>query len=125
MKTLCRSSLVIVLVAGWFSAFVKAQTATATVIPDAEAAQHIGAHATVEGIVVEVFTGKRGNTFLNFGAAYPNQSFTGWIPKDSAFVADESLSALEGKTVRITGTITLYRGKPEIRIMSKDQLLSE
>ena len=122
MKTL-RSSLFIVLLAGWFSTSLKAQTAT--VIPDTEAAQHIGQQATVEGIVVKVFTSKHGNTFLNFGAAYPNQTFTGWIPKDSPLAADQSLSALEGKRVRITGTISLYRGKPEIRIMSKSQIEGE
>src|SRR5258708_32076124 len=123
MKTLCRSWLVIVLLAGWFSAPLEAQTAT--VIRDTEAAQHVDQQATVEGIVVKVFTSKHGNTFLNFGAAYPNQTFTGWIPKDSPLAADERLSALEGKTVRITGTISLYRGKPEIKIMSKEQLITE
>jgi DNA/RNA endonuclease YhcR with UshA esterase domain len=120
MKTLCRSSLFIVLLAGWFSAPLEAQTAN--IIPDTEAAQHVGQQATVEGTVVKVFTSKNGNTFLNFGAAYPNQTFTGWIPKDSPLAADASLSALEGKRVRITGTISLYRGKPEIKIMSKSQI---
>ena len=79
----------------------------------------------MEGTVVKVFTNKNGNTFLNFGAAYPNQTFTGWIPKDSPLAANEGVSALEGKKVRITGTIDLYKGKPEIKIMSKDQILSE
>jgi hypothetical protein len=120
MKTLCRSSLLIVLLAGCFSAPVEAQTAT--VIPDTEAAQHVGQHATVEGTVVKVFTSKSGNTFLNFGGAYPNQTFTGWIPKDSPFATDASLSALEGKKVRITGTIDLYKGKPEIKVLSSNQI---
>lgn len=40
MKTLCRSWLFIVLLAGWLSAPVSAQTAS--VIPDTEAAQHVG-----------------------------------------------------------------------------------
>jgi hypothetical protein len=80
---------------------------------------------TVEGTVVAVFTSKNGNTFLNFGGRYPNQIFTGWIPKDSALAGDTSLSVLEGKTVKITGTVQLYRGKPEIRILSKDQLIEE
>jgi hypothetical protein len=95
---------------------------TATVISDTEAAQHIGQQATVEGTVVKIFTSKNGNTFLNFGAAYPNQSFTGWIPKDSPLAADASLSVLEGKKVRIIGTIDLYKGKPKIKVMTKDQL---
>ena len=120
MKTLCRSSLFVVLLTGWFSAPVDAQSAT--VISDTEAAQHVGQQATVEGTVVKVFTSKNGNTFLNFGAAYPNQTFTGWIPKDSPLAADGSLSALEGKRVRITGTIDLYKGKPEIKIKSKSQI---
>ena len=123
MKTLCRSSLFIFLLAGLLSPSLRAQTAT--VIPDTEAAHHVGQQATVEGTVVKVFTSKNGNTFLNFGAAYPNQTFTGWIAKDSPLVTDGSLTALEGKKVRITGTIDLYKGKPEIRIMSKDQLVSE
>jgi hypothetical protein len=120
MKTLCRSWLLIILLAGWFSASLDAQTAT--IIPDTEAAQHVGQQATVEGTVLKVFTSKNGNTFLNFGAAYPNQTFTGWIPKDSPLSGDASLSALEGKRVRITGTIELYRGKPEIKVLSRDQI---
>jgi hypothetical protein len=77
---------------GWFSAPLEAQTAT--VIPDTEAIHRVGQQATVEGTVVKVFISKNGNTFLNLGAAYPNQTFAGWIPKDSPLVADESLSAL-------------------------------
>jgi DNA/RNA endonuclease YhcR with UshA esterase domain len=123
MKTLCRSSLLILILFGWLSASLDAQTAT--VIPDTEAAQHVGQKATVEGTVAVVFTSKNGNTFINFGGRYPHQTFTGWIPKDSPLATDASLSALEGKKVRITGTIDLYKGKPEIKIVSKDQLVSE
>jgi DNA/RNA endonuclease YhcR with UshA esterase domain len=122
MKTLSRSMFLAVLSCGFLAAL---QAQTATVIPDTEAAQHVGQQATVEGTVVKVFSSKNGNTFLNFGAAYPNQTFTGWIPKDSPLAADANLSTLEGKKVLITGTIDLYKGKPEIKIMSKDQLLSE
>lgn len=48
-------------------------------------AAHIGEYATVEGVVAKVFTSNKGNTFLNFGAAYPNQTFTGWIPPRSRY----------------------------------------
>src|ERR1700741_1551192 len=121
MKALSRSLILAVLFSGFLTA-LKAQTST--IIPDTEAAQHVGQQATVEGTVVKVFTSKNGNTFLNFGAAYPNQTFTGWIPKDSPLAADTSLQTLEGKRMRISG-INLYRGKPKIKIMSKDQLVSE
>ena len=57
------------------STFVEAQTAT--VIPANLAAGHVRKYATVERVVAKVFTSKSGNTFLNIGAAYPNQTFTG------------------------------------------------
>jgi hypothetical protein len=123
MKTLCRFWLFVVLLTGWFSGPVEAQSAT--VISDTEAAQHVGQQTTVEGTVVKVFTSKNGNRFLNFGAAYPNQTFTGWIPKDSELAGGAGLGGLEGKKIKIMGTVELYKGKPEIRIMSKDQVVSE
>jgi hypothetical protein len=55
-----------------------------TVIPFTEAIEHVGQQATVEGVVAKVFTSRNGNTFLDYGAAYPNELFTGWIPRDSA-----------------------------------------
>jgi hypothetical protein len=48
------------------------------VIQANEAAAHVNEWATVEGAVAKVFTSKSGNTFLNIGATYPNQTFT-WI----------------------------------------------
>lgn len=95
MKTLCRSSLFIVLLAGWFSTTVEAQTPT--VITDTDAVQHVGQQAAVEGTVVKVFTSKNGNTFLNFGKAYPNQTFTGWIPKGFASGRRDELIRPRGK----------------------------
>jgi DNA/RNA endonuclease YhcR with UshA esterase domain len=123
MKTLCRSSLFIVLLSGWLSAPVSAQTAS--VIPDTEAAQHVGQKTTVEGVLTAVTNSGKGNTFINFGGRYPNQTFTGWIPKDSTLAGGSTLAGLEGKKIKITGTIDLYKGKPEIKVMSKDQLALE
>jgi hypothetical protein len=68
---------------------------------------------------------KRGNAFINFGDRYPNQTFTGWIPAGTPLVSDPSLQELQGKTVKITGVIELYHGKPEIKITSNDQIVSE
>jgi hypothetical protein len=56
---------------------------TTTIIPANEAAAHVGEYATVEGVIAKVFTSKSGNTFLNIGATYPYQTFTGWIPPAS------------------------------------------
>jgi DNA/RNA endonuclease YhcR with UshA esterase domain len=99
-----------------------AQAQTVTVIPANEAAAHIGEYATVEGVVAKVFTSDKGNTFLNIGASYPNQTFTGWIPPASLINKSPLLSGIEGKHVKITGHIEMYKGKPEIRINAAEQL---
>jgi DNA/RNA endonuclease YhcR with UshA esterase domain len=78
--------------------------------------------ATVEGVVAKVFTSKSGNTFLNIGASYPNQTFTGWIPPTSPVSKSAMLSDIEGKHAKIAGRIEMYRGKPEIRINAASQL---
>jgi hypothetical protein len=53
------------------------------VIKDSKAAQYVGKNVEVRGLVVSVYTSKKGNTFLNFGAKYPNQTFIGYIPAGS------------------------------------------
>jgi hypothetical protein len=57
--------------------------------------------------VAKVFTSKNGHTFLNIGAAYPNQTFTGWIPPASPVSKSPVLSDIEGKKAKITGRIEL------------------
>jgi len=95
---------------------------TTIVIQANEAAAHLGQYATVEGVVAKVFTSKSGNTFLNIGAKYPNQTFTGWIPNASPVNKSPVLSDIEGKRVKITGRVEVYKGKPEIRINAASQL---
>jgi hypothetical protein len=95
------------------------------VIRDTEAIEHPGQYLTVEGTVVSVFTSNNGNTFLSFGAAYPNQTFGGWILPDSELArlsTRASLSDLAGRKLRVTGTIEFYKGVPVIRISSTRQL---
>jgi len=96
MKT---RSLLLLVVALLVSGISYAQTAT--VIPANEAAAHIGQYTTVEGFVAKLFTSKSGNTFLNVGAAYPGQTFTGWIPPASPVSKSPLLSGIEGRRVKI------------------------
>jgi DNA/RNA endonuclease YhcR with UshA esterase domain len=107
------------------SLFSSLEAQVTDVIRDTEAIEYVGQNVTVEGTVVAVFRSKNGNTFLNFGGPYPHQTFTGWIPKASELPDRLTLAGLEGKKVKITGTINLYKGKPEIKIVSKDQLTPE
>ena len=112
--------LLSVLFCGWLVPSYSAQTVT--VIPANEAAEHVGEYATVEGVVAKVFTSKSGNTFLNIGARYPNQTFTGRVPPASPVNKSPTLSGIEGKHVKISGRIEMYKGKPEIRINAAEQL---
>jgi DNA/RNA endonuclease YhcR with UshA esterase domain len=96
-----------------------------TVIPDSETAQHVGQTVLVEGTITKVFKSKNGNTFLNFGGNYPDVTFVVWIPQDAPEAADPSVTNLQGKKVKISGTIQLYRGKPEIKVSTKEQIVVE
>jgi hypothetical protein len=88
-----------------------------------EATKHVGETATVTDKVTTVFESKAGNVFLNFGAGYPNQLFTAFIPKDSAEQFPNA-KELDGQTVSIRGKIVLYKGKPEIVLDHPSQLTS-
>jgi hypothetical protein len=66
----------------------------------------------------------KGNIFLNMGGKYPNQAFTAYIPSGSAAQFSHMLG-YEGRTVSVTGKITLYRGKPEIIVTSPSQISAQ
>jgi hypothetical protein len=99
-----------------------AQTASLPVVKDSEAAQFVGQSLEVRGLVVAVSTSRKGNAFINFGAPYPNQTFTGYVPAGTALANDPWLQSLRGKAIGITGVVQLYRGKPEIRVSDKSQI---
>jgi DNA/RNA endonuclease YhcR with UshA esterase domain len=92
------------------------------VIKESEAIQYVGKEAEVRGRVVSVTTSPLGTTFINFGGEFPNQTFAGYIAAGSTIAADQRLTMIQGKTISITGTIRLRDGKPEIEIVSADQI---
>jgi hypothetical protein len=92
------------------------------VVKDSEAIQYIGKEAEVRGRVVSVTASPLGTTFINFGGEYPNQTFAGFIAAGSPIAVDQRLTMIQGKTISITGTIRLRAGKPEIEILSADQI---
>jgi len=94
-----------------------------SIIRDSEAATHIGQTVTVEGVVASVHTTRTGTTFLNFGSGYPNQTFTAVIFRSSA-TRFPNPSQWEGKRVRVSGQIRLYRGRPEIVLEEPSQLIA-
>src|SRR6516225_4886207 len=92
------------------------------VIKDAEAIRNIGKNVEVRGFVVSVRTSPLGTTLINFGRDYPNQTFAGFIAAGPKIATDQQIGSLQGKIIGITGKIELYRGKPEIKVLSTDQI---
>jgi DNA/RNA endonuclease YhcR with UshA esterase domain len=86
-----------------------------------EAAKHVGETATVTGKVDGFHQSGKGNIFLNMGGKYPNQTFTAFIPSASAAQFSQP-QQYEGQTVSVSGKITLYQGKPEIKVTSPSQI---
>lgn len=96
-------------------------SAIADTISPQEASQHIGEYSTVIGVVRQVSYSRKGTTFINFGSRFPNQVFYAVIFKRNAGRFSNT-HTLEGRTVAITGTIDLYKGKPQIILRSGDQI---
>ena len=92
------------------------------VIKDSEAIRYVGKSVDVRGFVVSVTISPLGTRFINFGQDYPNQTFAGFIAAGSKMATDERIDTLQGKIIGITGTVELNQGKPEIRVMSPDQI---
>jgi len=86
-----------------------------------EAQEHVGETATITGRVDGVHRSGKGNILLNMGGTYPNQAFTAFIPGKSARQFSD-YQKYDGKTVAVSGKITLYRGKPQIVVTSQSQV---
>ncbi|WP_298938037.1 nucleotide-binding protein [uncultured Ruegeria sp.] len=104
-----------------FLSFVLAVSAHAGEITPRDAAQHVGEHSTVVGVVSQVANSGKGTTFINFGGRYPNHTFYAVIFKKHGHKFP-SVYGYEGRTIAITGTIKLYKGKPQIILSSPDQV---
>ena len=116
-----RIGLLIVIIALLLSVMT-ARADKPTVIKDSEATQYVGKEVEVRGRVVSVTTSPLGTTFISFGREYPRQTFAGFISAGSRIATDRRLTMIQGKIISLTGTIQLRDGKPEIEIVSADQI---
>ena len=113
----------------WFSKFISvaglafflAVSASAETITPKEAAYYVGEAVTVEGVVSQVSTSKGGTTFINFGGRFPNHKFYAVIFRSNAGQFS-GVHSLQGHTVAISGTIQMYKGKPQIILKSPDKI---
>ena len=95
--------------------------ARAATFSDSAAASHVGETGTVCGTVASVYRTRSDTTFLDFGAAYPSETFTAVI-FGTAMSGFTGLAELRGHKVCITGSIGNYRGRPEMILHQPTQL---
>ena len=86
-----------------------------------EAARHIGETATVTDKVDDVHQTNAGTIFINMGGAYPNHLFTAFIGASEA-PEFRDVKTYKGATISVSGTILLYKEKPEIVVTDPAQL---
>lgn len=93
------------------------------------AASHVGEQATVEFTVVHVGHSRDGgSTFLDSKRfERGDTSFSAFIPAKAKAAFESALggdieAAFAGKTLRITGEIKDWKGKPEMVLSSPDQV---
>lgn len=95
--------------------------AQAQTIGPSETKAYVGKPVTVQAAISDVHTARSGATFIDMGGEFPDNEFVAVIFADDA-AKFPNASALEGKTVTITGTVQMYQGKPEIVLKSASQL---
>ncbi|MEO8087572.1 MAG: hypothetical protein ABI763_12165 [Bacteroidota bacterium] len=92
----------------------------------AEAKDHEGEKVTLCGEIMETFYNAKAKgepTMLNFGAAYPRNTFSCIIWKNDLVNFNYQPGVyLKGKQVCVTGIIKIYKGKPEMELHAQDQI---
>ena len=90
-----------------------------------DAVNHIGEEATVCGEVSGAKYSdhrKRKPTFIDFGPPHPNQLFTALIWGEHRDKFDYVPESLLGKTICVSGTISEFKGKAEIKVSDPSQI---
>ncbi len=90
-----------------------------------EASNHIGENATVCGMVSSGYYASASNgspTFINLDGRYPNQQFTIFILGKDRHNFNSPERSYNGENICVTGLITQYKGKPQIKVTNKSQI---
>lgn len=90
-----------------------------------EASRHIGEKATVCGMVSGGYYARKSNgqpTFINLDGRYPHQKFTIFILGKYRHNFSSPERSYNGRNICVTGTITRYKGKPQIKVSDKSQI---
>lgn len=66
---------------------------------------------------------KSGNALLNFGKPFPDNAFSVVIFKLDREAFSYDPLTLDTKTICITGTVIMYKGKPEIIVKKESEIV--
>jgi DNA/RNA endonuclease YhcR with UshA esterase domain len=94
--------------------------AAAVKIDVKDAAAHVGENVEVTAKVYG-YKALDGLTLVNLGAAYPDQVMTVVLRGAAAGIAGE----IDGKVIRVTGKVEMYKGKPEIVVRDAKMIVKE
>ena len=102
-------------------------TPTAPVVSWTDAGNHVGQYVTVQGMIVRTFYYfpqyyYDGAYFLVLGTLYQGYFYGVILSSDSVNFKCSITQFYLNKDVRITGTIQLYNGAPEIIVSSPSQI---
>jgi len=87
----------------------------------AAAKKLIGKDAAIKGTVVKVFAPSSNSiVILNFAEKYQEAAVA--VLKPESFARFPEMSQLKGKRVLVTGTLTDYKGQPQIELKEPAQL---
>ncbi|MDE2148492.1 MAG: hypothetical protein KGJ55_01410 [Gammaproteobacteria bacterium] len=98
-----------------------AAPATSATYDYTEASGHVGEYAAVRGTLVRAHVSGSGTVFLDFCSSYRSCPFAGVIFADDA-AAFGDLSRYAGRSITLTGTISSYRGRAEIKLSDPAQI---
>lgn len=89
-----------------------------------DASKHLGEIVTISDKVYNTKLIEGSKVFLlSLGGYYPNQLLTIMIPDSARSKFKKDLDdAFKGQTVRVTGKLTSYQGKPEITVIDPSQI---
>ncbi len=87
------------------------------------AGNYMGQDVIVEGYIVDVYKSRTNTVFMNFEKVFPNQCFSAVIFSSDLYKFPDDIERYyERKTVRVSGTIQEYEGKPEIILKDTSQI---
>lgn len=96
------------------------EAAASNTVPAAQAYKHIGDYRVVCGYVAQVKGFSKGK-YLNLGTSYPNQDVT-VVVWNSDMGNFDNLDQYEGRDICVQGTVSSYKGTPQIKLSSMNQL---